>query len=153
MKPSNVTISSNVYNFANDARSGEVILNVPSGAAADLYYGGIFRDNMAVFNLGTNNAEYMGQIYESKSAKWAPVLATEMMLNVEEIVNGVSYGPFPRRVFAQIYRTSGNTYRCALFMGDVRDTSPSAPNQDVCYLREDVQVRFRVKTFLQPLVA
>lgn len=152
MKPSDVTISSDIYNFANDARSGEIIMNIPSGAEADLYYGGIF-EGYVTFSLGRAEAEYMGQIYESKSSKWAPVLATEMMLQIEEVAGGTSYGPFARRVMAQIYRTSGNVYRCALFMGDVRGTLPGAPGQDVCILREAVQVRFRVKTFLQPLLS
>lgn len=152
MKPSDVTISSSIYNFANDARSGEIILNIPSGTRADLYNGGLF-EGYATFSLGRAEAEYMGQIYESKSGKWAPVLATEMMLQVEQVTGSSSYGPFARRVMAQIYRVSGNTYRCALFMGDLRGELPSAPGQDVCILREDVQVRFRVKTFLQPLAS
>lgn len=146
MKPNNTLLNTDFYQLANDG-SLEVNLNIASGTVADFWSGAIFASK--TFSVGSPLADYDGLIFDNKSGSWSAGTSKDITANVELVVDGISYGTFPMTLEIRFLRNSGNQFTLTVAATGLGGTGPDRPSI-LLYLRENVQVKLKIKTFLQP---
>lgn len=146
MKPNNTLLNTDFYQLANDG-SIEVDLNIPSGTVADYWSGSFFASKN--FSVGSPLADYDGLIFDNKSNSWSAGTSKDITANVEPVIDGVSSGTFPMTLEIRFLRNSGNSFTLTVAVTGLGGIGTSRPSI-LFYLRENVQIKLKVKTFLQP---
>lgn len=146
MKPNDTILNTDFYQLANDG-SLDITVNIASGARADFF--DLARFVVRSFNVGSAKADYDALIYDNKTGNWSSGLVKVTTANVEQVVDGVSYGTFSAPIEIRVFRVSGNQFNLEVAVTGLGGGG-QAPSSAYFYLRESLQVRVKIKTFLQP---
>ena len=146
MKPDNTILNTDFYQLANDG-SLDITVNIASGTQADFF--DLARFVVRSFNVGSAQADYDALIYDSKTGTWSSGLVKVTEANVEQVVDGVSYGTYPVPIEIKVFRVSGNQFNLEVAVTGIGGAG-QVPSSFYFYLREALSVRVKIKTFLQP---
>lgn len=148
MKPNDTILNTDFYQLANDGGL-ELSLSIPSGTVADYWTGAVFASQ--TFSVGSALADYDGLIFDSKNNSWAAGTTKALEINGETVFDGISTGIIPTQIEVKYWRNSGNSFTvtvAASGLGGMGEMSPRPTY--LIYLRENLQIKLRIKTFLQP---
>ncbi|MDO4759309.1 MAG: hypothetical protein Q4A30_00785 [Candidatus Saccharibacteria bacterium] len=148
MKPKNTALNTDFYQLANN-NSAEISLNISSGTSANYWSGAILASK--TFSAGSPLSDYDGLIFDNKNGTWSAGTSKNLNALLEQRVNGTSYGTYSSPLEIRFFRTSGSSFTLQVAVTGLGGVSPNPPRPSVMfYLRENIEVRLKLKTFLQP---
>lgn len=148
MKPNDVILNTDFYHLSNDG-SAYIVLDIPSGTVADYWTMAVFATKS--FSVGSPLADYDGLIYDNKSNSWSAGTTKIIEASIEGFENGESYGLLSMWVEIKFWRNSGNNFILQASITGLGGSYPPGERPSILYyLRENLQIRLKIKTFLQP---